>query len=64
FSAFSAVINLIIKTVKYHTVLIYRHIHKQTGANEQPHRAEGRMWIVRVGDAPVVVNPTLSLGEC
>ena len=28
-----------------------------------PHRAEGTMWIVCVGDAPVVVNPTLSIGD-
>ncbi|MDY6105103.1 MAG: hypothetical protein SPH89_00460 [Candidatus Limisoma sp.] len=38
-------------------------IAEQIGANEHPHRAEGTMWIVCVGDAPVVVNPTLSIGD-
>ena len=45
------------------TTLIIRLIHKQIGANKHPHRAEGTMWIACVGDAPVVVNPTLSVGD-
>ena len=33
------------------------------GANENPQRVEDTLWIACVGDAPVVVSPTLSVGD-
>ena len=33
------------------------------GVNENPQRVEDTLWIACVGDAPVVVSPTLSVGD-
>ena len=33
------------------------------GANENPQRVEDTLWIACVGDAPVMVSPTLSIGD-
>ncbi|MGM9841840.1 MAG: hypothetical protein ACI31D_06535 [Candidatus Limisoma sp.] len=33
------------------------------GVKEHPQRVEDTLWIVCVGDAPIVVNPTLSVGD-
>ena len=35
----------------------------QIGANENPQHVEDTLWIACVGDAPVVVSPTLSIGD-